>query len=182
VTPPADPPARTHRTSYAAAAIVLCAALPVLPTLRASFIYDDTTVIRDNAVLRGWGALVHVWSSPYWSGDGGEALGLYRPVQQVLLAFVWNLGHGAALSFHTYAILLAVITAIGAWFLLRRGVGFAAAVLGAIWFAVHPLHVEAIASVANTSELVVALATIGLVLTLARGAGRTREQTGPVER
>ena len=140
----------------------------MLPTLRAAFVYDDTTIIRDNPVLRGWGSLLHVWSSPYWSGDGGEALGLYRPLQQALLAVVWNLGHGSALLFHCYAILLAAVTAYAVWHLLRGGVGAMAAIIGAVWFASHPLHVEAIASVANTSELVVALSTLGLTFALAR--------------
>src|SRR4051812_11950850 len=157
---------------------MLCAIVPVLPTLRAAFVYDDTTIIRDNPVLRGWGALVHVWSSPYWSVNGGEALGLYRPVQQALLALVWNLGRGSALLFHVYAILLAAATAMGVWYLLRRGVGGMAALIGAVIFASHPLHVEAIASVANTSELIVALATIGLTFAFARrsavGAGSSR--------
>ena len=147
---------------------MLCAALPVLPTLRAAFVYDDTTIIRDNLILRGWGSLWHVWSSPYWSVDGGEALGLYRPVQQALLALVWNLGHGSALLFHLYAITLAAVTALGVWELLRRGVGGTAALIGAVLFASQPLHIEAIASVANTSELVAALATLGLTFMLAR--------------
>jgi hypothetical protein len=151
--------------------------LPVLPTLRAAFVYDDTTIIRDNPLLRGWGSLAHVWSSPYWSGEGGEALGLYRPVQQALLALVWNLGHGSALVFHVYAILLAAATAIGVWYLLRRGVGVMAALLGAVWFASQPLHVEAIASVANTSELIAALSTLGLSFMLAR-----RPRTGTASR
>jgi Flp pilus assembly protein TadD len=42
-------------------------------------------------------------------------------------------------------------------------VGIAAALAGAAWFATHPLHVEAVASVANTSELVVTLCIVGLV-------------------
>jgi Flp pilus assembly protein TadD len=151
---------------------MLCAMLPVLPTLRAAFVYDDTTIIRDNLLLRGWGSLVHVWSSPYWSGDGGEALGLYRPVQQALLAVVWNVGHGSALLFHVYAILLAALTAVVVWHLLRRGTDGLPALVGAVWFASHPLHVEAIASVANTSELVVALSTIGLTFALVRRPSR----------
>lgn len=170
MTSPAEPTDRQQRTSLATALIVLCALLPVLPTLRAAFVYDDTTIIRDNPVLRGWGSLVHVWSSPYWSGDGGEALGLYRPVQQALLAVVWNVGHGSALVFHVYAIVLSAVTAVVVWHLLQGGAGGLAALIGAVWFAAHPLHVEAIASVANTSELIVALSTLGLTFVLARRA------------
>ena len=142
--------------------MVLGAIVPLLPTLRAPFIYDDTTIIRDNPFLRGWGSLVHVWSLPYWSGDGGERLGLYRPAQQAMLALVWNIGNGSALLFHGYALLLGAATAIAVWWLLRRAVGGTVAFVAALWFATHPMHVEAIASVANTSELLVALCTIGL--------------------
>ncbi|CAN5507055.1 hypothetical protein BH09GEM1_BH09GEM1_16080 [soil metagenome] len=145
-----------------ATVVLLCAVVPLLPTLRAAFIYDDTTIIRDNPVLRGWGSLMAVWSKPYWSGDGGEALGLYRPIQQALLALVWNIGKGSALLFHTYALLLAAATSIAVWWTLRRAVGGMPALAAAAWFATHPLHVEAVASVANTSELTVALCTMGL--------------------
>ena len=45
-----------------------------------------------------------------------------------------------------------------------------AALVGAAWFATHPLHVEAVASVANTSELLVTLCTAGLIRILGRAA------------
>lgn len=143
---------------------MLLAVVPVLPTLRASFIYDDTTIIRDNATLRGWGSLARVWTSSYWPADGGpDRLGLYRPFHVGLLAGIWNAFHGAALAFHLYAIALAAISCLGVWWLLRRGVGVLPAFVAAAWFATHPLHVEAVASVANTSELLVLLATLAMV-------------------
>jgi hypothetical protein len=52
--------------------------------------------------------------------------------------------------------------------LLARGVSVIAAAIGAAWFAVHPIHVEAIASVANSSEILVALFTGALALIVAR--------------
>ena len=64
--------------------------LPLLPTLRAAFVYDDTTVIRDNVLIRGWSAVWRVWTMPYWPSDGQQSLGLYRPLQLSLLSFVWN--------------------------------------------------------------------------------------------
>jgi hypothetical protein len=52
--------------------------------------------------------------------------------------------------------------------LLARGVSVIAAAIGAAWFAVHPIHVEAIASVANSSEILVAMFTGALALIVAR--------------
>ncbi len=152
----------------AALALIVLAVGPLLPTLRATFVYDDTTIIRDNVLLRGWGALVHVWSQPYWPGDGVDALGLYRPLHIALLATVWNMGAGSARWMHVYALLLAALVTLTLWWLLRRGAGAAASLAAAAWFATHPLHVEAVASVANTSELVVVLCTIGIVWVLRR--------------
>jgi hypothetical protein len=150
------------------AAVAALTVLPLLPTLRAAFVYDDTTVIRDNLLLRGWGAVWRVWTTPYWPSDGLQSLGLYRPLQLSLLAFVWNIGQGMAPAFHVYALCLALGSSFSLWWVLRRGANGLAALIAALWFATHPLHIEAVASVANTSELVVMLTTIGMVRLLLR--------------
>lgn len=157
-------PASSRRSlRWSIGATALLAIAPLLPTLRAAFVYDDTTIIRDNALLRGWGALARVWSQPYWPSEGVDALGLYRPLHLALLATVWNASGGSARWLHVYALLLAVLASLAVWWMLRQGVGAVAALAAAAWFATHPLHVEAIASVANTSELVVTLCTAALV-------------------
>lgn len=146
-----------------ALALVVLAIGPLLPTLRAPFVYDDTTIIRDNVFLRGWSAILHVWSQPYWPTEGVDALGLYRPLHMALLATVWNLTGGSARAMHFYALMLAALATLGVWWMLRRGVGAGAALVGAAWFATQPLHVEAIASIANSSELVMVICTVALV-------------------
>jgi len=148
--------------------VAAAAVLPLLPTLRAAFIYDDTTIIRGNTLLRGWDALARVWSAPYWPATGADVSGLYRPLHVAILALLWNVGGGAAWPFHLYALALHAVVAVAVWWLLRRGVGAFAAGLGALWFATHPLHVEAVASVANTSELLVTGCTIALTWLLVR--------------
>ncbi|MBW8769884.1 MAG: tetratricopeptide repeat protein [Gemmatimonadetes bacterium] len=161
----------------AAALIALAAILPFLPTLRAGFIYDDTTIVRDNALLRGWSALARVWSAPYWPTFGND-VGLYRPLHVALLAALWNLGGGSPRLFHVYAIALHLIVAVVLWRLLGAAVGRVAAIVGALWFATHALHVETVASVANSSELLVALFTMALAAVIVRAervAGTARE-------
>ena len=178
MTSPADTPELpTARRSRLAAALALIALAvgPLLPTLRSAFIYDDTTIIRDNVLLRGWGALTHVWSQPYWPAEGVDALGLYRPLHIALLSVVWNAGGGSARWMHVYALTLAAFVALALWWLLRRGAGAAASLAAAAWFATHPLHVEAIASVANSSELLVTLCTIALVWMLRQASARSAD-------
>ena len=161
-------------------AVALAAVLPLLPTLRAAFIYDDTTIIRDNPLLRGWGAVVRVWSAPYWPATGADVSGLYRPLHVAVLALLWNAGGGAAWLFHLYALALHAVVAAAVWWLLRRGVGAFAAAVGALWFATHPLHVEAVASVANTAELLVAGCAIALtcLLFVRRASGEASARGG----
>lgn len=173
------------RESFASAvvarvAIVLLAVAPLLPTMRAAFVYDDTSIVRDNELLRGWSALWRVWSHPYWASEGIDALGLYRPMQLALLAAVWNLSGGSPRWFHAYALSLAMLVVLAVWWLLRRATGVGAAVIGAAWFATQPLHVEATASVANTSELVVVLATIGMIRMLRSSSASPRGWARPV--
>ena len=148
--------------------MALVAALPLVPTLRAGFVYDDTVIVRDNVLLRGWSALGRVWSAPYWPTTDVDASGLYRPLHVALLAALWNAGSGSPRPFHVYALALYVLVVLAVWRLLRAGVGSLAAALGALWFATHPLHVEAVASVANSAELLVVALTIALAWLLAR--------------
>ncbi|MEO7457048.1 MAG: hypothetical protein ABIY52_12370 [Gemmatimonadaceae bacterium] len=159
----------SRRDRIASAVMVAIVAIaPLLPTLRAAYVYDDTTIIRDNVLLRGWGALARVWTQPYWPVEGVDALGLYRPVHVALLAFVWNVTGGAPVWLHAYALVLSAASALAVWWMLRRGAGAGAALVATAWFAMHPLHVEAIASIANTSELLMVLCTIALVAVLVR--------------
>src|SRR5687767_4774755 len=79
--------------------VALAAIVPLLPTLRAAFVYDDTTIVRDNGMLRGWAAVVRVWSEPYWPTSGVDMSGLYRPLHVALLALVWNVGDGSPSCF-----------------------------------------------------------------------------------
>jgi hypothetical protein len=147
-------------------ALLLLAVGPVLPTLRSTFVYDDTQILSANTTIRGWGALARVWGQPYW--PGGEAMGLYRPLHVALLSTIYNAGGGAPVWFHVYALCLAALTSVAVWWLLRRAVGAGPALVAALWFAAHPLHVEAIASVANSSELLAVLFTMALVAVLSR--------------
>ena len=167
-------PARLTRTALGAAAVAAVAVVPIAPLLRAGFMYDDTTLIRDNAWMHRWHGVLDVWTHPYWPTVGPDRLGLYRPLHVALLTTVWNLGGGTALAFHLYTLALAGCAAVAVWWMLRRATSAGAAFAGALIFASHPLHVEAVASAANSAELLVALATIALVALLWRRDAMSR--------
>ena len=144
--------------------LILAAALPYLSSLTFGFVYDDLGVIVEVPSRHTWLGVAQAWIQSYW---GNPETGLYRPVAQFMYALLWNLGGGKPWLFHLYAIVLHVATTLSLWWLLKRATNQWAAFFAALLFAVDPVHVEAVANIVNSSEVLVALfgiACIGVVL------------------
>ena len=98
--------------------------------------------------------------SPYW-GQYGQ---LWRPVTQLALSIDWSLGGGDPWVFHLSnifwnALVVALIARLALRWLVPAG-----AAAAALLFAVHPIHVEAVANVVGRSELLCAAALVGVML------------------
>jgi protein O-mannosyl-transferase len=144
--------------------LILAAALPYLSSLTFGFVYDDLGVIVEVPIRHTWAGVAQAWVQSYW---GNPETGLYRPVAQFMYALLWNVGSGQPWLFHLYAIVIHIATTLGLWWLLGRATNRWAAFFGALLFAVDPVHVEAVANIVNSSEVLVALfgiACIGVVL------------------
>jgi hypothetical protein len=83
-------------------------------------------------------------------------------------ALQWAAGGGAPWIFHAVNILLYALVAVSMLFFLRQIVGHGAAAVGAMVFAAHPVHVEAVANVVGQSELIVASLLLSGVALYAR--------------
>lgn len=126
------------------------------------FAYDDRYVVEQNAVvhsLHGWwrGFAMSYWGQE-WGGDG------YRPITILAFRLEWAIGHGAPQVFHAANILLYVVASVLVFVLARKILPLQAAWLAAALFAVHPVHVEAVANVVGQSELLVACAFLGATI------------------
>lgn len=152
------------------AALFLAAVLPFVRTLGFGFVYDDTWIVQYNREIIGWRSLLTLWQHPYWTDADGARAGLYRPIHTAFFAIIRNGIGGWPLWFHLYALLLHGAVTLLVWRMLRRAVRPGPAVLGALWFAVHPIHVEAVANISNTAEPLAALWTLGLYFVLGRAA------------
>jgi tetratricopeptide (TPR) repeat protein len=107
--------------------------------------FDDTPSIINNEAMRHWSSLPWFFSVDVWQGTNPAALMYYRPVFQgwLLLNFkLFGLNGGL---WHAAAILLYGLSVLLAWKLARKlsGSEFVAAA-GALFYAVHPLHVESV--------------------------------------
>jgi hypothetical protein len=151
-TPPSRPPIPTP---VAALALVALALLGTFSIVGYPFVQDDSGVIVGNQLIREWSGLWRAFGAPYWPPlTSGE---LYRPLSIAGFTVQWILGGATPLLFRITSLLLYAGVVLALWRLLRGLVPPGAAWLGAALFAVHPLHVEAVAVAVNQSELIVAI-------------------------
>lgn len=126
------------------------------------YTYDDRYIIQlepsTHTLHRWW----QVFASSYWPKNaGGDG---YRPITILAFKIQWVIGHGNPAVFHAVNILLYAAVSVLVFVLARRLLPLWAAWLVGASFAVHPVHVEAVANVVGQSEMLVALAVIAATI------------------
>jgi len=136
----------------ATATLCVLSLVSTITSIGNQFVQDDRPIISENALvhsLRIWPLFTQAyWPSPY-------PRELYRPFTSVMFALEWVAGGGRPVAFRIVSILLALAATIAIYQLAKRVLAPGAAWLAAALFAVHPVHVEAVAVAVNQSELVV---------------------------
>jgi tetratricopeptide (TPR) repeat protein len=152
----------TRRTWWALAlAIAILALGASWSSLGNGFAYDDQFVVVNDALrmhtLTGWW---REFASTYWLSEGRQPGDGYRPLTILAFKLQWVLGNGTPLVFHAVSVALHTVTAVLVFWLACGALPLAAATVAAAFYAVHPVHVEAVANVVGQSELVVALLVV----------------------
>jgi hypothetical protein len=125
------------------------------------FTYDDRPVILENPFMRDLHGWWRAFTTPYWPPDWGSDG--YRPLTSLAFKLEFALSGGNAMVIHGANIALYALSAVLAYYLARRVLpGWCAWVVAAL-FAVHPVHVEAVANGVGQSELLVAVFMIPAV-------------------
>lgn len=156
----------------AAAAAAALAVLVHLGALANGFAYDDNILILGDEGLRSFSGLFDRLLQPSWPAAFAEEIGAWRPVTTGTWALTWIASDGSPVAFHALGIgLHALATALGV-LLLAHIVPLPAAAAAGLLFAVHPVHVEAVANVAGTAEPLSAVLALAALLVHVRG-GRT---------
>ncbi len=152
------PPRGPGSTPWTDLALVGAAAFLVyLTALPNGFALDDVPIIVDNPTVHHLADQARIWLTPYWPGAVGLDAGLYRPLAILAFAVQWAVGEGQPWVFHAVGIGLHATCSILVLVLLRLFVGRLPALFGAAVFAVHPLHVEAVANGVGQAEVLAAL-------------------------
>ena len=145
--------------------VVLAVALAASATSLANgFVFDDLWVIRDNPRVHTLHDPVALVSAPLWPAT--YRTNAYRPATTVLLAVDWAVGGGRPAIFHAtnvglHLLVVALVLALGSRLVTPGGGG---ALVAALWFAVQPVHVEAVANGVGLSELLAAAGYLGALL------------------
>lgn len=149
-----------------AALVVLFVLASSLTGLTNGFAYDDRWIVVENARVHALRAPWRLFAETYWPNARGAAL--YRPLTILAYTFEWVAGRGRPLLFHAVNITLYAALAVLVLRLALELLPRLAAVVAAILFAVHPVHVEAVGNVVGQAELWAALFVVAAVVVYLR--------------
>lgn len=137
---------------YGAIVTAVAALLVYAGALGNEFAFDDVAVIPgDPRIVNA--RIMELFTRPYWINT---ALGLYRPFTSLTFALDWFASGGSAAWFHFTNIVWHILASVLAYALLSKFFRPVAALAGGLIFALHPVHVEAVANVVGRSELMAA--------------------------
>jgi protein O-mannosyl-transferase len=155
-------PLKSRRSAYLL--VGLLAGLVYLNSLPNQFAYDDVHIVVRNDGIQTLSGLPAALLQPYWPDAHGREMGLWRPATTGLLGLEYAMGGGAPMVFHAANTAGHVIVSLLLLALLLELMPLGAAFAGAIIFAVHPVHAEAVANVVGLSEILSTFAVVAASL------------------
>lgn len=155
-------------------------------SLHNAFVYDDTSIIRENDSIRHLDQIPGLFLRDWWAGtekmvgltpsSGGispVSNGRYRPL--VVVSYALNYaGWGLdPVGYHLVNVFLHFLVTCLLYALARgMGLSLGAAAAGASLFAVHPIHTEAVNWIVSRPELMMSAGVLSALWLAARGHPR----------
>jgi len=120
-----------------------------IPILDAGFIWDDDDYVTHNPEIRTAAGLKRIWLEP-------RSLPQYYPLVHTTYWIEYQLWELAPLGYHLTNILLHASSAVLLFYILRK-IGVSVALVAAAVFALHPVHVETVAWIAERKNTLAGL-------------------------
>ena len=136
------------------------------------FAFDDRSIIVESELIHDVATLPEAMASPYWPNEYGRDLGLWRPVTTGLYGLQWALWGENAAAFHLLNVLLHGVATALVVLLLAELAPLLLAFIAGLLFAVHPVHVEAVANVVGLAEIFSTVLYLGACLVFLKSGQR----------
>ncbi len=142
-----------------AAGVATLAVIVYAGAVANGFALDDVALVAENTIVHDPSGLWRAFAMPYWPPTLG-GYHLYRPLAVATYTLDWLVAPGRAWWFHAVNVGWHAGASAAVALLARRWVGDAGGWVAGALFAVHPVHVEAVANVVGRTELVAAMFAI----------------------
>jgi hypothetical protein len=141
------------------------------------FTLDDVILIADDPLLHSLSDPIKLLTSAYWRLPPADTL--WRPLGMVSFATQWAIGGGSPIVFHLVSVLAYLVVCRLVLAVARQVAPRGPALIAALIFAVHPVHVESVGNVVGQLELWVAIALLAAIFMYIRDrqAGTLRGST-----
>ncbi len=167
-----ESPFRSPRSAAVIAGAL--AALAYANSILNGFAYDDLNIITKNPAIQSLTTLPGAILKPYWPGEFAKQLGLWRPFTTLYLGLQYAVSGQNPTLYHVVNVLAHAGVTVLVVLLLAELMSTASAFLAGLVFAIHPVHVEAVANVVGISEMGSAFFFLLACLVHVRGPDRTR--------
>ena len=162
--------------------VAIVAILPFAQTLPNPPVLDDGWAVVDNPLVQGGlKNAARILTSPYNYGGPGTTGGLFRPVTTLTFAANYALHGRSPFGYHVVNLLLHVLASLLVLSLTRRLAEATmpdrapwVALVAGLLFAVHPVHVEAVAPIVGRKELLSTVFVLAALLVAFSGRGAAR--------
>lgn len=153
-----SPRLRTALVAAGILAIVVAAFLVYTPARRGEFVWDDLYYVVDNSMLKDPGGLVPIWVHP------ADYKMQFYPLTYTTLWLNYRIGGLDPFNYHLTNVGLHAGAALLIWLLLARLMPGVGAFAAALFFTVHPMHVESVAWVCERKNVLSGLFGVLTVL------------------
>jgi hypothetical protein len=160
---------RTLTIGYGAIVTAVVGLLTYAIALHNGFAFDDVVLVPGDVRVTG-AQLRALLTTPYWNDT---ALSLYRPLTSLSFGLDWAVAPNSPAWFHFTNLIWHCAASVLVYLLLVRYFDVVAALLGAVIFAVHPVHVEAVANIVGRAELMAATLVLAACVMWPRMANRS---------
>lgn len=157
-------PATVPRTRLLARIVIAALVfLTYLPSLAGGYVYDDHRFVEDNTALDSFTPVLYFTDPSTVAEESWE--GIYRPLRTLDFAIDRLIAGNSPFFNHLRNILYHLAGALLVYELIRRLLSSdAAALYGALAFALHPVHTESVAWITSRADTMVLVAFVGALV------------------